>query len=192
MTAKKPTSKQKTTTKEKQDKKVKESGIFFRVSSEQQDMISRLMRRYGKNKTEIILYALERLRQRNTEAPVLTSENDEKIRREIINLLNSLTTSYRLSISDQQRIDTLKAWLARRTTDQQAPTDNPKILRQVEVSNDFLDAEELLDELKFMDRQITSLRKETIQLEHSAYRKNALELITAITQSHDALVDALK
>lgn len=192
MTAKKPTSKQKTTTKEKQDKKVKESGIFFRVSSEQQDMISRLMKRYGKNKTEIILYALERLRQRTTNTLSQTSEADQEFISQVIKLLNRLQATYRISASDLTRIEAIKAWVARHTTDQHAPTDNPEIPGQVEASNDFLDAEELLDELKFMDKQITSLRKETIQLEHSAYRKNALELITAIMQSHDALVDALK
>lgn len=188
MTAKKPHSDQKKTSNKKEQKEPKGLRIDVRVSLAQHDMIERLMKRYGKNKTELFLFALKRLSQRTVEASVLTSENDERIMREIINLLNSLTTSYRLSISDQRRIDTLKPWLAKRTTEQQAPDDNP----QVEVSNDYIDSDELLDELKFMDRQITSLRKETIQLEHSAYRKNALELITAITQSHDALVDALK
>ena len=189
-------SKGKKVRKEKIEKEPKDAAIYIRVTSKEEEMVNKLMLRYGKDKTGIILYALDKLRKREQDAAP-TSEEAE-FAQHVIVFLNKLATDHRIAAQEEAGIKRLKAWALRIKNpneslpvgQQVAPAPSP-IVPIYGPDDDFIDVDEMLRELKFMESKIQALEKATYEQPFSDYKKTVLELLTRITQSHDALKESI-
>lgn len=185
--------------KEKKQKVPKESAIYLRVTKEEEFMVTRLMQRYGKDKTNLILFALNRLRQRDNDAPPTDLTN--RFVKPLLRLLSVLQTNPTLSSEHLELVKSTKTWASTylKNTDEPLPDNQPTppiptrpgVSININTPEDFIDVDEIQAELKFMEDKISKLRVATYTLQQGDYRKEALDLLTLITQSHDALLEAI-
>lgn len=194
------TSKQKKSQKEKKEKVPKESAIYIRVTAEEEQMVNRLMLRYGKDKTSLILFALSKLRQRHDDVP--PDDLGKHFVKPVLRLLTAIQHNPTLTLEHQELIKSTKAWAIKffdkpeesiqNTPSAPSITTRPPVPIPVNDPDYFIDVDEIQAELRFLKEQITELRSATVALEQSPYRNNALNLLTYIKQSHDALLDAVR
>lgn len=197
METKRTESNSKKTKQGKAEKVPKTGAIYMRVSEDEEKMIDRLMLRHNKDKTSLILFALDKLRKREQDT-ASTSSVEAEFAQDVIVFLNKLATDPRIATKEAAGIKRLKSWAINLQTQsaeppvaQQAPITPAPTVPIYGPDDDFIDVDEMIRELKFMEGKILALEKATYALPFSDYKKDALELITRITQSHDALKEAI-
>jgi len=181
----------------KEEKTIKNNRLHLRLTDPESEMVERLMLRYSKDKTGLILFALEKLRKREQDTTPTSSVGAE-FAQHVVVFLNKLSTDYSIATKEEAGIKRLKNWAnslrnpnAGLPVAQQAPPASPPIVPIFGPDDDFIDVDEMLRELKFMNEKIQALEKATYALPFSDYKKAALDLLTRITQSHDALKESI-
>jgi len=181
----------------KEEKTIKNNRLHLRLTDPESEVVERLMLRYSKDKTGLILFALEKLRKREQDTTPTSSVGAE-FAQHVVVFLNKLSTDYSIATKEEAGIKRLKNWAnslrnpnAGLPVAQQAPPASPPIVPIFGPDDDFIDVDEMLRELKFMNEKIQALEKATYALPFSDYKKAALDLLTRITQSHDALKESI-
>lgn len=188
------------TKKNKEEKKVKTNRLEVRLDDDEDLMVNRLMLRYGKDKTGIVLFALKKLRQRDNDVP--PDDLGKHFVKPVLRLLTAIQTNPTLAPEHLELLKSTKAWAVKFFDKPEEAIQNlppapsistrPPVPIPVNEPDDFIDVDEIQAELQFLLEQIMKLVKATRELEQSPYRHKALGLLTTMEQSHDALLDAVR